>query len=445
MRKKFKVFGSMILSIGAVAIITNTASANRWASLQQNQLIEDKENVYLYPQLLLDYRNSIGFDYGSEVARGETEQVGTGRVLYLGGWKKFGLGMSARYGSISPAFSAPIPNDLLSQETGTLYLGENSSTNLFPAYSIGSLIGMLGSDAIDPATVAPPFGVMDAFLAIPTGIGAFGARLGIATRAEYATSDADEREGSGETLLTLAAGLSGKGNVRWDTSLNLAVDFYADENEAANPNTKTSGTLVRASVSGRGYIPIANEVDLGLLGNLIFSNGSMSSKAGDTEIETSGLGFGVMAGVGPVFRIDENVVVAGYGLLGIAFSALDQPSDSDANDTISDLLIFIPALRIAADIGITDWFFFRGGVQYSFQLASSSLDEDVTSNANEENVKSISRNNGTLGLSAGIGFKTTDGFTIDGTLYRGFLTAGPDFIGGNPDAMFGVVSAAYHW
>jgi hypothetical protein len=443
MRKKFIVFGSMILCLGAVTAITNTASANRWASLQQNQLIEDKENVYLYPQLLLDYRNSIGFDYGSGVDSGETEQVGTGRVLYLGGWNKFGLGMSARYGSIYPAFSAPIPNDLLSQETSALYLGENSSTNLFPAYSMGSLIGSFAGPAIDPTTVAPPFGIMDAFLAIPTGIGAFGARLGIASRSKFTTYKNDDQEGSGETLLTLAAGLSGKGNVRWDTSLNLAFDFYSNQDEPAD--AETSGMLIRASVSGRGYIPIANKVDLGILGNLVFSSGAMSSDAGDDEIEATGIGFGVMGGVGPVFRISQNVVVGGYGLLGIAFSALDPLSDGDANDTIADLLIFIPALRIAADIGITDWFFFRGGVQYSFQMAGSSLDEDVTPGEDDEEVESISRGNGQLGLSAGIGFKTIDGFTIDGTLYRGFITDGPYFISGEQRAMFGVVSAAYHW
>jgi hypothetical protein len=439
MRKKLNVLVSLILSLVGLMAIARTASANRWASLQQNQLIEDKENVYLYPQLLLDYRNSIGFDYGSggsETATGENGQVNTGRVLYLGGWKNFGLGMSARYGSISPAFSAPIPNDLLSQETSALFLGENSSTNPFTLYSLGPLIGTVSVNG-ETVAVAPPFGVVDAFVALPTGIGAFGVRLGVATRAEYAKSG-DQEVGNDETLLTLQAGLSGKGDVRWDTSLNLAFDFYTNKNETTDE--KTSSGLVRASLSGRGYVPIGNKVDLGIVGNLVFSRSSTSVDSNSDKAKGNGLGIGVMGGLGPVFRINENVIVAGYGLLGISLAEQDDVSKDNAKDTTSDLLIFIPALRIAADIGITDWFFFRSGIQYSFQMARSSLGKDIQLDAD-----SYSRRNGKLGLSAGIGFKTTGGFTIDGTLSSGFLTTGPDFIGGSPQTLFGVVSAGYHW
>jgi len=341
--------------------------------------------------------------------------------------------MSAYYGSISPASSGPIPNDLLSQETGALYLGRNA-VNLFPLRSIGSLTSVLGG--ANAQQLGVPFGVVDAFLAIPTGIGSLGLRLGVGTIASYETID-DVDTGADETLLTLEAGLSGKGDLRWDSSLAIAFDFYGNTPEE---DVDGSATLIRVSLSGRAYIPFADRVDLGVLGNLALANGSISFESGGDQAEANGLGFGVMGGLGPVFRVTNNVIITGYGLLGIAFNAQDQDLVmGSAENTVSDFLIFIPALRIAADIGVTDWFFFRTGIQYSFQLASSSFDEDVSP------PDSASRRNGQFGWSAGVGLKSTGGFTVDATLSSNFLTVGPDFIGGEPDALFGVVSAAYHW
>lgn len=409
MQRRFFV-SALFTGFILLLLIAGNAHANRWASLKENQLIGDEEDVFLYPQILFEHRNALSFDYGA----GED----AGRVLYLGGWPKLGLGLSAYYGSISPAFNGPIPLDLLNQESEELDL-ENTGLDYAP-FSLDSL------------GRAEPFMILDGYLAIPTAIGPFGARIGIGNRSQYSTTD-DRETGSGETLLTVEGGLSGKTPMRWDSSMSLFFDFYGEKNAATD--SEGSDMLVRASLSGRSYLPLEGRLELGLLGNIGFANVSSKDHANGDETKANGMGLGVMAGAGPVYRVTEKTIIAGYGLLGVTTASHNGPI---VDDTISTLIIQVPALRVAADLGITDWFFFRSGIQYSFQITNSYRE------VNARPPNSTSETGGKFGWSAGVGFEYS-GFTVDGTLSQDFLTSGPDFIGGNPDALFGVVTARYHW
>ncbi|MBN1653798.1 MAG: hypothetical protein JXA30_08480 [Deltaproteobacteria bacterium] len=431
-----------------LSLFAGSARANRRISLSQNQLFEDKEDVFLFPELALEYRNVLSLDLGGNAREG--------RLLFLGGWESLALGLAAyNSAAIAPynyVFANPIAGDIVSYETFALYQGAVSPVP-FPVSTIGSL----WADA-------QPFSVVDGFISVPMGNGLFGARLGLGTRADIEFfEDHDNDSGIAETFVTLEAGLSGKGTVRYDTSLNVTLDFGNVQNETI-PNPidpynllasavtydEASGTLIRASLSGRGYFPFAEKIEVGVLGNLVFTNAALEKDPQGEDPETDEpyvevteniMGIAFFGGAGPVYRIAEDTTIGGYGLLGLAYATQD-PNDTRNDDSWSDLMFYLPAVRVAADIGITNWFFLRGGLQYSFQIAMTSLDEYYQDEFGR--AETIHKRDGSFSWSAGLGIEH-EGFTLDGALQHALLTAGPSFIGGSSPGMFVVVSAGYHW
>jgi len=376
-----------------------------------------------------------------------------GRLLFLGGWDNLALGLAAYNSALPPPdnyiFANPIAGDIVSYETYRLYLGEVTPVP-FPVSTIGSFWGD-----------AQPFSVIDGFIAVPMGDGLFGARLGLGTRADIEFfEDSDDDSGVTETFVTLEAGLSGKGEVHYDTSLNVTIDIGEVQTyEIPQPfdpfNVFGTAievdharlTLIRASLSGRGYFPFADKVELGVLGNVVFTNGSIELDLSEVNRETTQnlMGVAFMGGAGPVYRITENTTIGGYGLLGVVYATQDL-NDKVDEDSLSDIIFYLPAVSVAADIGITDWFFVRSGLRYSFQLSMTSIGEYFQ---DENNVlpargESSHRRDGSFGWSAGLGLKH-EGFTLDGALQHALLTAGPNFIGGAAPGMFIVISAGYHW
>jgi hypothetical protein len=73
------------VTVAAVVAMTASAHADRRNGLAGNHLIQDKDDIFIYPQRLLDYRNLINFDYGS------TDTAGSGVLLI--GEPDFGFGL----------------------------------------------------------------------------------------------------------------------------------------------------------------------------------------------------------------------------------------------------------------------------------------------------------------------------------------------------------------
>jgi hypothetical protein len=344
--------------------------------------------------------------------------------------------LSAYNSELSPPynylFASPVPPDLVSLESWTLSLGQ-VFPNPFPISTFGSLFAD-----------AQPFTVVDGFLAVPVGNGSFGLRAGLGSRAFYNLNDDSADSGIGETAVTLEAGLSGRGEARYDTSLNLILDFGNGDNapvlDPMDP-TRTftvedlSTILVRGSLSGRGFIPYNDNIEVGVLGNIVVTSSTWTYQVEGNETSGSEMGFAIMGGAGPVYRVTEVTHIGGYGMLGVSYANQDPDTDADDN-SVSDLLVYIPAVRVAADIGLTNWFFVRGGLQYAFQLANSTRD------AGSPDVRH--RRDGSFGWAAGLGIRH-EGFILDGALQNEWLTEGPDFLGGASSGLFGVISAGYQW
>lgn len=437
MRTNWTIFKATLLGLACLALFASSAQANRRISLADNLLIEDKDDVYQYPQRALDYRNLVSLDMGLNSS--------SGRMLFLGGWDDLALGISAEHSAPYNPLSGPVAADLITYESSALYMGPVSPLPL--SAPTPSFNPFLLTSTAEYYVGAPPFTLVDGFLAIPAGNGMFGLRLGFGTRGAAGHDDgaAVEDSGLGENLITLEAGLSGgrETEARFDTSLNIALGLGTGENGVGLPNLilpgvplydfeEVSSTLIRASLSARGYIPYSGNIDVGLLGNIVLSNIAITPSVAGTEFTMSTTGFGLMGGAGPVFHVTELTEIAGYGLLGISYVAAE-PNDEIDDDKYSDLAIYVPAVRVAADIGLVEWFFFRCGLQYSFQYVSTSYENDDTG----------SRGDGQLGWTGGVGVEY-EGFTLDGAINQAWFTAGPDFIGGDA-ALFGVLSAGYNW
>ena len=84
---------------------------------------------------------------------------------------------------------------------------------------------------------------------------------------------------------------------------------------------------------------------------------------------------------------------------------------------------------------ITQWLAFRSGMEYFFAFTGRS-DEPGNEAAGR-----TGNQTGSFGWNAGLGL-VFDQLTIDGSLSHGWLTQGPDFVGGDSQ-LFTMVSATY--
>lgn len=424
MRTNTRRLGTMSIASALVLLSSGTALADRRAALNGNQLIEDSEDTFLYPSEALKYNKRLEVEVGGDGA--------TARALFLGGWDDLVLGMSAQQGALPGLFTGPVPADLLARESAALWTPSQipGGTNT----PFGS-VGFPGEEA--------PFSMIDGFLALPVGDMDFGLRATVGMTSNSTTID-DDDAGTSQTLIGLTGGLNGgeAGGTRWDASLNFTMNMLST---ADADDGDESGTILRFSGNTRIFIPYNDWLDIGVLGNIALFSGGVTTTpppmSGLEESSRSALGFGLMGGAGPVYHLPDGSTLAVYGLLGVATSGVDPDIDVDA-DQVNDLVIFFPAVRAAAEIAVTEWFFARAGLQYSFQNGTSSFEVPDPASPGTLDA-SATRRTGQLGWSAGVGAKSGK-FQIDGALQQAWLTQGPDFLGGD-SALFGVVSLGYLW
>ena len=62
--------GRGIAALGVLAAMSSTAHADRRTGLAGNLLIEDKDDVYIFPNLTSTYRNMVSLDYGAPDSQG---------------------------------------------------------------------------------------------------------------------------------------------------------------------------------------------------------------------------------------------------------------------------------------------------------------------------------------------------------------------------------------
>jgi hypothetical protein len=135
--------------------------------------------------------------------------------------------------------------------------------------------------------------------------------------------------------------------------------------------------------------------------------------------------------VGPAFRFGR-AQVAGYGVLNFDYQSNDPNSEVDDNE-VGVMTVVIPGVHLAAEVPITDWFEVRTGAQYNFQILDTSGPMDMGGGSQS----------GNFGWNAGCGV-VLDQFRFDGALQSGFVTGGPNFIGGTT-GFLAIASLTYNF
>ena len=407
-----------LLVLLVAAATTTTALADRRTGLGGNRLFEDRDDIFAYPQRILDYRNLIMFDYGAT--------QGSGNGVMLLGSEAMAFGVAVHRGDI-------LTPDVIGLDSNLAWLTNPAhpllGTQAIPADATDS--GAPGVTMVGGAG-AGPLTLFDILFGMKAGPGAFGVRLGLGTDGNSAKPPGAGENAVGNFFLMGNLGYSIKGNFRLDTSLNFLYDTSSAV--VAGDTTETSD-IIRIGLSARGFAALDPKIDLGFLGDITFQNQGHEQNLNvpDGEVTNSGMGFGLLVGVGPAYKVNENTTIAGYAVLGIGYRSGDTVEQVDQQGQYSGTSFVFPGFRMAFETALTSWLYVRSGLQYTYNFLSNT-EEQAT--GDQENASRAAN----FGWNAGLGIKIAD-FFFDGAFQHSFLTNGPDFIGGAGGGMFTMVSA----
>lgn len=403
---------NVVIVAAAAVLLASPALAARRTSLSNNLLMKDKDDVVIYPQLMLDYRNLINFDYGTS--------KGAGSGMLLIGSRDFGFGILVNRADINPG---PLG------DAGSSFMWNYMDT--YELANLGAPSTVLdGPDTVGGEDVAPydtPLTFVDLMMAFNLGRNLLGFRLGIGTGGDSSPAG-DDQDSSSQFALKLSGGMS------FGKNFDMAADivFASGQNTEAN-DLKYSGSLFGINANIRGFSPMGEKIDLGYLGQLAFANQVLTEAENNNSDARNDLL--LVGGVGPVYKLSKmNSTVAAYGIVGLGYSGRDPNTDGDADDDAqTDLKVIIPGFRMSLELNLLEWLVFRSGMEYHFQY-----DQDTDNNGDDV----YTQQSGNFGWNAGVGVIIGD-FTLDGAFSQNYLTQGPNFLGGGDSPMFLTVSANY--
>ena len=546
MRKERFLF--VLLTIFALSLFWSaTASAARRDALQNSELIRDTDDVFTYPQLVLEYDNHLGFEYGAGT------QVPRGNALMILGNDSFAAGLAVHRGDL---FEMSGYRTSGSGFPGTL---TPSSFDLSPArsfpydfpadYEVSDPQAPLSAAGVSDANGnLVPHTLFDVLGGFDLGSGMAGARLSLGVGGASVDPADGESSSKGQLFFLFKGGYSGEfDSFNLDTSLTFLFDT-ADDNDLAAAEDTQVGSVTGLALEGRFYNEMTDTSSLGGLLDIGFSSLSITQEQPDPTETRTMTNFLIQAGFGPVFHVggteegtqkqalrlaqfggtddedtgttggpdagttgtpapemeeeedetatdateplptptgeesstttesttttspststttttqekttaappppppppapkkkaekpafEQSAEIAGYGVLGFT-SLSGDPNDEDEDDEGSASGIIIPGFHLAGEFHILKWLYFRSGAQYWF------MHFNATQATADGDSKQGFDNHG-FGWSAGVGFEVGQ-FRFDGSFNRGFLRAGPQFLGGTGNGLFGTASAEFTW
>jgi len=401
----------MVLSAGVGA---STAHADRRAGLAGNQLIEDKDDVFKYPQLTTKYRNRVFFDYGGP---------GAGNAAFLMGNEDKAIGIAVHRGDLIA------PRDV------------DPTSELRWLSGVGDPITLDTSNIGAPTPFESPATVFDLMGGMSLGGDrTLGARLGLGhgndVTIDRVGPDDDRRKSvNRQTFIMGQVGVSNRPDEgpRTDIVGSMLVDFAKQKQTGPGPDNIAKGFLMRGGASGRRFRPINDVLDVGFLGDVEVSYEKVKNDlSNDASWAIGGSG---NIGAGPSINLDR-AKVAGYATLGFGMNHSD-PTDANSDDRNNVRAFALPGVRLSTEVQLTDWLYARTGADYRYRVEGSK--ENIGDDANVERNRN---SGGTFAWNVGIG-AATHGFTFDGVVSQGLVTNGPQFIGGNDPGFLAMASIGY--
>lgn len=381
----------------------SSALADRRTGLHQSLLIEDADDMFLFPNTLSRYRNRISLDYGGQATSGNA-------VLSLGLSEEATLAFALHRGDLIDPFG----------------VSADPFGVIAPA-ALGDPPSIFSNVDGAPATM------LDLMYARTAGAAsAWGLRLGLGRGSQVSTVD-DDDTGAEELFVSAQFGY-GRGVRGETTQYDFGVAAHLGKgSQVDGGNAETSGMRFNLSSLLRMFFPVDGQLDLGVIGSLGIRRLSQRTDAAAGEPAASLLTLHAAAGVGPALRLGD-AKVAGYALLRGRLD-FEDPNSETEDDEATVLSTLLPALHVAVEVPLTDWLYVRSGAEYSFRT-SSRWQSAGTSDLYE------GQNDGVFAWNVGLGV-VFEQLRFDGALSEGFVTGGPDFIGGTSPGFLAMASLTY--
>ena len=396
----FRVLATLI----TLSLAFGVAQADRRTSLRGNMLIADRDDTFIYPQLAVksQYNRSLSIDFGAN--------QDAGNALFIAGPDKKSAIAIALHRGDAVAFTG-------NSYDGSFEPGMISNSNGVLSYPMSA--AMAGS-------AQPPI-IADLMYAMKQGKNKLGFRLGFVGVGQSQDNDGDHVGTDSSFGLRLGAGYSM--GQKTDLAFNIAwgsgkITTGKDEDEVAEAGA------IAVGFNGRHFLTNGKKFKLGLLFDLSYLGESNKDYTANNDPEMSRNTINAMVGFGPVYRKKNSYTVAFHGHFGVRMISEDPNSEAD-DDDISNMNVMFPGFNVAMEYRVLDWLDFRSGASYSYLIAGSESVGDVTTTTNGQN--------GAFGWNAGFGILMED-LQINGTLSHGFVTGGPQFIGGYSGGLFSMVS-----
>jgi hypothetical protein len=396
-----------------VALFATPAQADRRTSLAGNDLIQDADDVFLFPQALHTYQNRLTLDLGmAEGSGGGLFSMGNdtmtfGAAMHRGPQEQLIVGWG------SPDGSSARNREQDGQSGFGLALPGAAGVGGAPIENIDLLFGMKISDALD-----------------------LGLRLGVGRGMAWSETEVPDGDGTrtdttydNQNAINLRLGASYKsGSLHLDNAIHVVALSGAKVVDGKNT---VNASDTHFGLSTRGYLNISKGFDVGaVLGFNTGSGWAVNNADPDTEVTSIWTNTNVTIGAGPRVQIDDGPLVAAYAVINYnaAFNDPDTYQDS-TDDTSTENDTVIPGLRMSAEYKVKPWITTRVGMEYNF-----TNDADYGfAGGNSVNTIAYASD---FGWNAGMGFNF-DKLQIDATLNHGSLY----FLW--QDAPFAMVSATY--
>ena len=392
-------------------LMTSSVYADRRTALHGNMLIQDRDDTLVYPQLALRYNRTLSLDMGNTDGAGNA-------LLIAGPDKKSAIGIALHRGD---AIGALGNSYMGSPELGML---NNSNAQLTP---------------VGQFTNAQPPIIADLIYARRLGKNKFGLRLGFVAQGESQTELASDDHSSTDSSFGFRLGAGYSLGNRGDFVLNAAyvgggLTGGKDEDDVEDASNLMIG------FSGRYYLgKKKNGFRMGTLFDLGFFSEDNTNYTADGDPQFNRTTINVMAGIGPVYSKPKQYKVALYGHLGLR-SVSTEPNTENDDDESSQLAVMFPGFNVAMEYRVLDWLDLRGGASYSYILMGSGdrLNTPTPAYNVDKNSKSYSESD-PFSWNAGFGI-ILERLQINGTFSHGFLTNGPQFVGGNNPGFLSMIS-----
>ena len=400
-----RVFTALI----ALSLVASVAHADRRTSLGGNMLMGDRDDVFVYPQLMVKkaYNRTLSMDFGANADVGNA-------LLIAGPNKKSAIGVA------------------LHRSDSILSLG-GGSYNGSPEFGMTS--NNIAPVLYQDGSTTTPLNIADLMYAMKMGKNKLGFRLGFVGQGNSQTNDGDHVAGENVFGLRLSAGYSvgKKGDFVFDFSM-----LNGSKTSGKDEDVNSDASFINVHVGGRYFLSQQKGFKLGTLFDINYASLGNTNypQMGDDTAASNDI-FGLQAGFGPVYTgkvNDKKYTVAFHAHFGFR-TINEEPNDQEKDDEASSSNIMFPGFNMAMEYQVLSWLAFRSGANYSYVISNSL----TTTPGGDDAVENASGEAG-FGWNAGLGF-LMDSFRIDGTLSHGILTGGPQFLGGNANGLFGLVSA----